>query len=210
MATRIPRVEGGLVPTWEVALLFPAQGAWSEEEYFALSDSANRLIEFDDGMIEVLEMPTEDHQLIVAFLYDALKAFVNSQQLGVVLFAPLRIRTLPGRYREPDVVLMLKQNRLRRGKKYWRGADLVIEVVSDDSKSRDRDLDEKCSEYGEAGISEYWIADPKNRQVIVHRLHEGKYSDPVTFAIGETAASLLLEGFNVDVTSVFAAAEDQV
>jgi len=87
---------------------------------------------------------------------------------------------------------------------------LVIEVVSDDPKSRDRDLGEKCGEYAEAGISEYWIADPKNCQIIIHRLHEGKYTDPVTFATGETAASFLLEGFNVNVTSVFAAAEDQV
>ncbi len=39
-------------PAWEVAHLFPAQGHWSEEEYLALN--TNRLVEFDQGVIEVL------------------------------------------------------------------------------------------------------------------------------------------------------------
>ena len=53
-------------PAWEIARLFPNQGGWSEQEYFDLS-RGNRLVEFSDGFVEVLPMPTTTHQMIVFF-----------------------------------------------------------------------------------------------------------------------------------------------
>src|SRR4051794_2166696 len=49
-------------PTWEIALLFPEQGDWSEADYFGLK--TKRLVELDDGFLEVLPMPTLLHQTI--------------------------------------------------------------------------------------------------------------------------------------------------
>ena len=49
-------------PTWEIARLFPPQGMWSEEEFFALPN--NHRIEFADGRLDFLPMPTIYHQLI--------------------------------------------------------------------------------------------------------------------------------------------------
>ena len=43
-------------PAWRVALFYPAQGSWSESDYLELSDGP--LVEFDNGHIEVLDMPT--------------------------------------------------------------------------------------------------------------------------------------------------------
>ena len=110
-------------PTWEVAFLFPNQGYWSEEDYLALD--TNHLVEFSDGYLEVLPMPSQSHQFIVAFLYRALLQFVMEHDLGKVLFAPLRIQLWAGKYREPDLVFMLKKHDDRREEQYWRGADLV-------------------------------------------------------------------------------------
>ena len=53
--------------TWEIARLFPAQGDWSEEEYLALD--TNHFVEYSDGFLEFLPMPTIFHQLILQFLY---------------------------------------------------------------------------------------------------------------------------------------------
>lgn len=61
-------------PTWEIAYLFPYQGAWSDDEYLALN--SNHLIEFSNGVLDVLPMPTEQHQQIVLFLYRVLFAFI--------------------------------------------------------------------------------------------------------------------------------------
>jgi len=188
-------------PTWEIAHLFPNQGAWTDDEYLALN--SNHLIEFSDGVLEVLPMPTEQHQVVVAFLYEMLQAFVVARNLGKVLFAPLRVRLWEGKFREPDIVFLLTEHAGRRGNKYWRGADLVIEVVSEDDP--ERDLVSKRAEYARAGISEYWIVDPRDQTITVLALdsEKGGYSVAGRHASGEAAQSALLDGFSVDVSEVF-------
>ena len=57
--------------------LLPAQGAWGEEQYLWLTDQANRLIEFTDGVIEVLPMPTRKHQAISQILFLAFLSFLQ-------------------------------------------------------------------------------------------------------------------------------------
>jgi Uma2 family endonuclease len=189
---------------WEVAYLFPAQGSWSEEEYLALT--GNRLVESSQGSIEVLSTATMAHQLVVAFLYRTLLDFVGPRELGTVVFAPLRVRLWPGKFREPDVVFLLKEHRPRMGNEFWEGADLVVEVVGDDD--RRRDVETKRREYAQAGIPEYWIVEPREARITVLRLSEGRYAEHGIFGRGARAASLLLDGFGIDVNAVFAAARD--
>ncbi|MCL4860269.1 MAG: hypothetical protein KJZ93_12715, partial [Caldilineaceae bacterium] len=65
MSIAIPRAVDADIsaePAWDVALLFPPQGAWSEADYLALE--TNRLVEFSHGRIEVLPMPSDSHQSI--------------------------------------------------------------------------------------------------------------------------------------------------
>lgn len=187
-------------PTWAIALLYPRQGDWSVEEYLALP--TNRLVEYTDGRLEFLPMPTTLHQCILMFLLKTLDAF--AAKLGLVLPAGVVVQVSPGKYREPDVVFMLNEHRDRVGKRYWEGADLVMEVVSDDPDSRRRDLIEKRREYARAGIPEYWIVDAKKKQITVLRLEGKKYAVHGTFKAGKTARSHLLPGFTVDVAAAFA------
>ena len=186
-------------PTWDVALLFPAQGTWSEDDYLTLN--SNRLVEFSDGSLEVLPMPTTSHQRIVAQLFQLLFAFAITRRLGTVLFAPLRVRLWSGKFREPDVVFMSAEHADRMGEPFWDGADLVMEVVSDDD--RRRDLETKRLEYASAGIPEYWIVDPQESRITVLRLERGAYVVHSVFAVGEIAMSSLLPGFVANVMDVF-------
>ena len=70
-----PRRKGE--PAWDIALLYPEQGQWSDEDYLAATESTNRLVELSDGMLEVLPMPKTTHQLIVQYLNGVLLAFVR-------------------------------------------------------------------------------------------------------------------------------------
>ena len=54
-----PRFSEHGTPTWEMAYLFPSQGARTENEHLALD--TNWLLEFNDGCVEVLPMPTVSH-----------------------------------------------------------------------------------------------------------------------------------------------------
>ena len=176
---------------------------WSVADYLALE--TNRLIEFSHGQLEVLPMPRMSHQQIVLLLLQALLRFVSAQDLGTVLFAPLRVQLWPGKFREPDIVFMRREHADRMGEEFWEGADLVVEVVSPDD--RRRDLETKRGEYAQAGIPEYWIVDPETQRITVLTLAGAEYAVRGDFGAGEQATSALLPGFAVDVAPVFAATD---
>jgi Uma2 family endonuclease len=194
-----PFAERETEPTWAIADLYPRQGEWSQEEYLALD--TNHLVEFSDGYMEFLPMPTQSHQTIVAYLYRPLLQFVLKTQAGNVLFAPLRIQLWPGKFREPDIVFMLSKHDDRRSEQFWQGADLVMEVVSPDDGQRDEVI--KKREYARAGIPEYWLVNPQKKTITVFRLEGTQYAVHGKFGMGKKAGSHLLPGFEVDVTAVF-------
>ena len=202
MATVEQRTSRPGGPTWEIAYLFPNQGLWTAGEYLALN--THHLVEFSDGVLEVLPMPPEHHQLIVLFLYRTLFAFVSADELGTVLTAPLRVKLWEEKFREPDVVFMLATHASRRGNQYWCGADLVMEVVSEDDP--ERDLVNKRAEYARAGICEYWVVDPRDETIAVLSLDPstGSYEPASKYGAGHVARSVLLDGFSVEVSNVFA------
>jgi Uma2 family endonuclease len=188
-------------PAWEIAELFPEQGGWTEEQYLALK--TRRLVEFDNGMIEVLPLPTKTHQLLLVFVFEALKAFVTARGLGgVVLPAPYRVRIRPGKYREPDVIYMTAEQDARAGEDFTDAAEIVVEVVSPDDP--ERDYQKKRREYASAGIPEYWLVDKKQRQIIVLRLENGQYVEHGRVGPAQRAASHRLRGFEISVDDVLA------
>ncbi len=196
-----PRSRRG-TPTWEMARFHPYQGEWTEEQYLALE--TNQLIEFNNGVLEFLPMPTVVHQLCAQFLFLALNGFVTEKSLGTVLFAAYRVRVADGKYREPDVLYVPHGGKLN--KTYTEDAQLVIEIVSEGSENRERDFIEKRSDYAAAGIPEYWIVDPETQTVTVLTLDGNAYKVHGEFPPGQTATSVLLEGFAVDVQACFDAA----
>ena len=101
-------------PVWEIAELFPQQGFWTEQEYLALK--TNHLVEFDNGTIEVLPLPTKTHQIVVLFLYELLKSFITGRFGGRVLVAPYPLRVPTGKFREPDVMYLTPEQD-------WRGRE---------------------------------------------------------------------------------------
>ena len=77
----------------------------------------------------------------------------------------------------------------------------MVEVVSPDDPGRD--LVEKRADYAEAGIAEYWIADPRDQTIRVLTLQDGAYVEHGVCVRGGAATSPLLAGFAVHVSAVF-------
>lgn len=180
--------------------VLPQQGQWSEEAYLWLTDRTNRLVELTDGYLEVLPMPTDRHQTVLVFVYELLVVFLRPMG-GKVLVAPLRLRIRPRKFREPDLLLLCDAKDPRRQDRYWRGADLVLEVVSPERP--EYDLIEKRRDYAELGIPEYWIVDPQAETITVLRLEGGAYGEHGVFGRGTVAESPLLPGLTVSVDAVF-------
>jgi len=200
-------------PTWEIAQFFPPQGSWTEEKFFEVEDLLlhKGWVELVNGCLEILPMPTEVHQLIVGYYYKALDAFTRAHAPGLVMPPGIKIRIRTrGKptFRQPDVAYVSKKNYHLRGNRYWKGADLAMEVVSDDPKDRERDLIDKVRDYAVARIPEYWIIDPLARLVRVYALKGSSYRLHGEFGPGEQATSLLLRGFVLSVDVLLGGGED--
>jgi Uma2 family endonuclease len=176
------------------------QGSFSEREYLALTDNTTRLVEFADGLLEILPMPTDYHQVLLRFAFLAFHAFITPLG-GTVHFAPLRLRIRKGKFREPDLLLLLSATDPRRQNRFWTGADLVLEVVSEDKPQRD--LIDKRRDYALAGIPEYWIVNPMAEQILVLGLNKKRYRRLGNYQRGDMAKSSLLAGFQVSIDDVF-------
>jgi len=202
VATQIPSGETASNKEWKDILedILPHQGKWSEEEYLVLTDHRNRLVEYTDGFLEVLPMPTAAHQSILKFLFISFFGFFEARG-GNVLFAPLRLQIRPGKFREPDLLLLLAADDARGQNRFWLGADLALEVVSEDKP--ERDLVDKRDDYAEAEVPEYWIVDPKSESITVLRLRDKAYEEAGVYRRGQSAISELRPEFSVAVAAVF-------
>lgn len=176
------------------------QGLWTEQQYIRLGEQTNRLIEFTDGVLEVLPMPTSRHQFIIGFLYRVLHTLLE-QYGGVVAFAALPLQLRPGKYREPDILLLLDRNDPRFQDSFWLGADLVMEVVSPDDPKLDTQT--KRGEYAEAGIREYWIVNPLEETITVLTLQDTTYIEHGVFRRGQHVTSVLLADLDLRADDLF-------
>jgi Uma2 family endonuclease len=118
-----------------------------------------------------------------------------------VVMAPFKVWLNDRLYREPDVAVMLGIHANRRTTQSWRGADLVVEVISE--SNRRHDVVTKMSDYAQASIPEYWIVDPTAKAIDVFSLIDGTYQQIGSPGIAE---SRLLAGFTLNVADLFALA----
>jgi Uma2 family endonuclease len=139
------------------------------EEFLGWLDEGTRA-EWVDGQVILMSPALYEHQLIVAFLLKVLSEFAAAHDSGEVIAGPFQMK-LPVRPsgREPDVLFVAKDRCGLIHKTYLDGAaDLVVEVIS--TESRGRDTLDKREEYEQSGVREYWLVDPERHELTVfHR-----------------------------------------
>lgn len=136
------------------------------------------------------------HQDLVRFLFALLHQFVEDHDLGWLASAPFAMYfPEQARGREPDLLFVAGDRKHCLRPTHLEGpADLVIEVVSADSRSRDRN--EKRSEYEAAGVPEYWWIDPRREEAEFLRLGEDHRYRPLPTEDG-IVSSAVLPGFRL-------------
>jgi len=185
---------------WEIARLFPRQGKWTEKDYFSLPET-NRIIELSGGRLIISPSPTLRHQRVLKKLSFLMDGYIENNNLGEIIVAPMGVRLWEGTIREPDIIFMSNEHSDRLNNECLGIPDLVVEILSESNKKQD--LDEKFKEYEIAGIPEYWVVDPFQQILEVFTLEKGAYILFGKFGNSEIAYSKLLAGFQVAVDSVF-------
>lgn len=147
----------------------------SYEEFLQWCDEDTRA-EWVDGEVVMLTPASDRHQDLVRFLIMILGSFVEKHALGIIRPAPFQMYLAQQeRGREPDLLFIAKEHLARLKPTHLDGpADLVIEIVSAESRLRDRG--EKLAEYEAAGVREYWLLDPEEKRADFYVLGEdGRY-----------------------------------
>lgn len=153
----------------------PPSGKLTYEEFLDWCDE-DTLAEWVDGEVVMTSPASLAHQSLVRFLLVLMHTIAEHYGLGVVIPAPFQMRLHdPRRGREPDILFVAREHLDRLRPTYLDGpADLVVEITSPESFSRDRG--DKFVEYEQAGIPEYWLLDRSRRHAEFYQLDEaGQY-----------------------------------
>lgn len=142
----------------------------SYEDFLTLY--AGQHAEWVDGKVYVMAPIGDRHDELSQFTNHLFSTFVALHNLGRVKMATSQARLgpdLPGR--EPDLMYITpdRLDIIKPG--YVDGPpDLVIEIVSPESRARD--YGDKMDEYEQAGVREYWIIDPPREDALFYQRHE--------------------------------------
>ena len=180
----------------------PAQGEWTYQDYLDLPDDGRRY-EIIEGVLYVTNAPDIDHQFTVVEIAFKMRGFIMEHRLGYVLTAPFEAHlSEKTRQVQPDVLFIKAANWPAPGAKFFEGVpDLIVEVLSPGSSRIDRHV--KFSAYEQAGVSEYWIVNPKTRSVEIFTLSGGEYDQLGEFTGDELLESKVLAGLTVAATTLF-------
>jgi Uma2 family endonuclease len=152
--------------------------------------------EFFDGVIYMPSPVADRHQELTGFLLHLFDFYHCTGRAGQVLTGPAVLRLSPQRKPEPDLFIRPTSAQAAEGGAFpGTLAVLVVEVLS--PSNRGYDLNFKGSFYRQAGISEVWYVDDRDRGLVVDRNPgDGYRTEYLTEGLVEP---LGVPGFRLDV-----------
>lgn len=178
----------------------------SYEEFMQISEKSTLRMEFINGEIYLLASPDLGHQEILGRLHLIFHEYFRGKPCRV-FFAPFDVHFRKREFNEPDVMQPdllvacdLADNVTDRGR-YMGTPALVLEIVSDGTRSKD--MIDKLNTYRLSGVREYWIVDPRQKNIMVYSFQDCEIDKYRTFEGGEAARSLAFPGLTAENDGVF-------
>jgi prevent-host-death family protein len=178
----------------------------SYEEFMAIYEKSTLRMELINGEIYLLGSPNIGHQEILGRLHLIFNEYFKGRKCRVFL-APFDVHFNKKDFKEPDVMqpdLLVAcdlENHITAKGKYMGTPTLVIEILSDSTRSKD--MIDKLNTYRLSGVGEYWMIDPKQQNIMVYGFDNYEIDKYKTFEKGGTARSLVFSGLTADVASLF-------
>ena len=169
MAQRVTPVGTGsqALQRWELpdlVLRSPA-ATWDLARWETLPDDGNRY-EVIDGVLYMTTAPSSYHQYITKQIARVLLAQIDDTGFGETLWAPIGLIMTGCDPVQPDLVVVRAVDRgIFVGRRIRGVPALIVEILS--PSNPDQDLDVKRKAYARAGVPEYWIIRPAERDVLV-------------------------------------------
>ena len=133
-------------------------GEFTIEDYYELPEE--KRVELIDGVFYDMAAPSVAHQLLTGSVHAQFLNYIQRKKgkcLPLVSPVDVKLDEDNKTMVQPDVIVVCDRSRVQE-RVVEGGPDFVLEVVSPSSISRD--YVRKAAKYLEAGVREYWIADP--------------------------------------------------
>ena len=170
------------------------------QDYLLLPE--DRRYEVIDGDLFITPAPTPYHQLVSKRIGWLIDDFVGKNRLGLVLFAPCDVVFSESDVVQPDILFVSAERQSIVGEKFISAApDLVVEVLSPATENRDRVAKTKL--YARNGVRKLWIADPEAKTIELLVNTGDGFRRQALAGAAETLHSVLLEGFDISLDTVF-------
>ncbi len=175
----------------------------SYEEFLKITRESEKRYEYIDGKIYLLSSPKVKHQKLVMIISNKLSSYFQNKEC-FPLTSPLDITLYKddqANVVQPDLLIICDQENIKEDDTYMGTPSLVIEIISESSRSRD--LIKKLELYMRSGVEEYWIINHFSEEITVYWFKEKKINNSVTYKRGETAKSFKFEGLEINADEVF-------
>jgi len=167
----------------------PAALKFTYEDYCLLPE--DRRYEVIDGDLFLTPSPALRHQDVVLRLARLLADFVEVRKLGRLFVAPCDVVLSKVDVVQPDILFVSAGRQGILAENYVAGApDLVIEILSPSTESRDRIA--KAKRYATFGVREMWLVDPTANTIEVLVNSEEGFRREALYEEADTVNSVCL------------------
>lgn len=178
----------------------------SYDEFVEIYEKSNSRMEFINGVIWLMGSPSMYHQDILGNLYVLFKQYFKGKKCKPYL-APFDVHfkkvdiDVPD-VMQPDLLIICEfEGYINEKDKYMGTPTLVLEILS--KSTRSKDMVYKLNTYLTSGVGEYWIIDPKSKNILIYVFKDYQIEQFTQYRIGDIAKSGTFEGLDVDVNGLF-------
>jgi prevent-host-death family protein len=176
------------------------------EEYLKIVEESENRYEYIDGEIFILASPLYPHQKAVKEIFGAFISWFQNKDCEP-LVAPFDVTLFRLENEEkinvvqPDILVICDPEKIDEKGKYMGVPALVVEVLSDSTRSRD--IVKKLDLYMESGIKEYWVINPSQAEIYIYVFADNKIEKIFSFKGDDRAQSAAFPGLEVALKQVF-------
>jgi Uma2 family endonuclease len=178
----------------------PSALKFTYEDYALLPE--DRRYEVIDGELFLTPAPSLFHQAVSERIGHRLREHLGRTGAGVMFYAPCDVVLSTHDVVQPDILVVLNERRSILTEKFVAGApDLVVEVLSPSTESRDREA--KAKSYATFGVRELWLVNPEAKSIEVLVNAGDGFRRVSLYAEGDTVRSAILPGLDFPAAPVF-------
>ncbi len=174
------------------------------EEFLKITEESENRYEYIDGELYMLASPFYEHQKAVREILFEFTLWFKGKNCEP-LNAPYDVTLLRNNKNinvvQPDILVICDKENISNRGKYSGIPTLVIEVLSDSTRSKDHI--KKLDLYMSTGVKEYWIVNTNSKEIYIYTFNDYNIEKMLSFKGNDKVQSVVFKGLGVELSQVF-------